>query len=662
MYGPGSHSNPALNLDVPDWIHTKKQRAAKHASNIWNFLGSGPNEDLTMNWMYFITKLLASISTLFLIVQIFAISGSVLFWDSGELAVFVTNTFYTSNDNEQNVSWPIVTSPAWNGFARGALVGSPNSYTNLYNDHNYECMWVSQQGWSLCNGSAASVASYQQCLQNNYQAGITMCAAAGSLTYSWPTVNIYANCINNNMSGGSRWNLNAFKTCIHNDLWPLYEIPQDVDTPYFLGAYSWPLLTLTGAYLMAVFALYTFYPVDYEDATTIEQGKPKKSFVRLGIMWTVLPIVFALVWLFFMLLQAFRAGSTWPQSNSNLYPSTQQTNVIVVVSSAAVVFYFLLELSEFQDRRTFEKQKEKAAEKQAGAESVQVHPHGHREKGEDEAREVPYGYASTNFGLPTPATMTSARPGVSAKVFSFPKGGGMGYYFPNPNKNTSVNSLDDAKLMYTPVLLNTWADAYLLHPMFFVGAIGAGLQVFTADVFNIFWCLMFNRIAHLGVSRAVYHCYISERTAGGDSEAARESIATTKVLGLAMHFAASVALVVVAYILFDSTRFFSEIQVITSLFALSYMVPEAIRLVGHLFLAFTSHEYARANNIIVLLGMQFIWAWDLIIMIIYLWLIFWGSNSNRGTKPFLLNNYNSINSMMQFTASCCPGAAAGVCC
>ena len=65
-------------------------------------------------------------------------------------------------------------------------------------------------------------------------------------TYNWPTANTYANCVNNGMSSGTRQNLNALKSCIKSDLWPLYEVPLDVDTGYFLGAFSWPLMMVTG--------------------------------------------------------------------------------------------------------------------------------------------------------------------------------------------------------------------------------------------------------------------------------------------------------------------------------------------------------------------------------------------------------------------------------
>lgn len=640
MYGNGSHSNTAPHMAAGTVFNDHRERFVKHTTNVKNFLSNLNSGDMATHWFYFITKVVASVCTLFLLAQILIVSGSVLFWDSPELAVFVTNTFYTSNDNEVNISWPIVPTPSWNGFARPALTASPNTYTDLTNEHNYECMWVSQQGWGLCNASSGTVASYQQCLKTNYQSQISACTS--SLTNSWPTLNIYSQCINDRLAGSSRWNLNAFKTCIETNLWPLYDIPQDVDTTFFLGAFSWPLLMLTGAFLMVVFAMYTFYPVDYEDATLIEQGKTKKAYVRLGVMWTIIPILMATFWIVLMLMIAFRAGNTtWPNANTNYYPSTQQTNVIVVVSSLAVFFYFLLELSEFQDKRTFDKERGKGVD-QAKGDMVFKHEGHEHEGGEGHHGPGDYGHAANQLRLPTPATMSGGRGGVYSKMFSLQGSGSVGYYFPNPNANFNIDSLQKVTNMYSPVLLNTWSDAYLFHPIFVVGAIGATMQVFTADIYNIFFCLLFSRIAHLGVSRCVYFTYISEKTAGESSEA----IQSTKVLGLALHFAAFFAVLVATFILYDTAKIYWDYLVITSLFALTYIVPEALRLIGHLVFSFSSHQYARAHNIWILLLAQFIWAWDLLVMIIYVWIIFWGSSSNRGTKPFLLSSLNAINTAL----------------
>ena len=635
-----------------DQTDDKKRHVKDHRRRFWETLGeSGPG--MREHWLYFISKVIASLATIFMLAVIFAISGSVLFWDSSELSVFVTNTFYTTNDNEQNISWQVLTQPSWNGMPR-----NPATYYNdVKFEHYYECMWVSQIGWNLCNGSATTVGSYQQCLQSNYAPQLSTCSNISS-SFSWPTANVYANCITNNLGGG-RWNLNAFKTCIHDDLWPLYEVPQDVDSAYFLGSFSWPLLMLTGAFLLGMFALYTVYPVDWEDTAIIEHGKPLSAYTRLGVAWTALPLLLTLFWFIVMASVAFRANSTWPNQNNNLYPSTQQTNVVVLTATLAVLTYFLLEASEFRDNRFFgygSKDSESAS-----ADVVLVHPKQH-----------------AAAGIPYPATMGPAGASLSTKVFAFPNTprGGLGYYFPGISQTLTIASLNDAGESYTPVLLNTWADAYIVDVLFFIGALGATMQLITADVYNIFWCLMYYRLAHVGVARLIYHAYVrypgaNEEDAtkakdGGvnrqDTETAavlRDSVITTRVLALALHFAGVVALFVVFYIVFDSSRIFPEFPTTQYLFIAGILVPELIRVLGHVGIALMPAHRAHSSGVYILMVSQFLWAWDLVIRVIFLWVYFWGSSGGRGTKPFLLNGFASINTMMQFTASCCPTSASG---
>lgn len=673
MYGPGYQTTPTPKLAAGDWVDDKKRRVKEHRYRIWETLADrGPG--MQAHWVYFLSKLIASLGTIVLFAAIFAISGSVLFWDSSELSVFVTNTFYTTNDNEQNISWPILTQPSWNGMPR-----NPATYYNdIKFEHYYECMWTAQIGWGLCNGSAATITSYQQCLQSNYAPQLTLCSGMSS-SFSWPTANVYSNCITNNLGANARWNLNAFKTCIHEDLWPLYEIPQDVDSLFFLGSFSWPLLMLTGAFLFGVFALYTIYPVDWEDTAIIEHGKPLSAYTRLGVAWTVLPLVFTLFWFIVMALVAFRASPTWPNQNTNLYPSTQQTNVVVVTASLAVLFYFLLEAAEFYEKNMYEHGGSHYKDPEPSGDIVFPVKPDHHAPPEDPFKPRAHG------GIPAPATMAQAR---ATKIFMFPPNapragalmgamrGGLGYYFPGLGQTITVGSLRDASEMYTPVLLNTWSDAYLVDPLFFVGALGATMQLITADVYNIFWCLVYYRIAHAGVARLLYHAYVRSPDGDGDelnkaregiverpetenAEAARDSIVATRVLALAVHIAGCVALFVVFTILFDTSRIFTEFPTTQNLFIVGLLVPEVIRFLGHVALALIPAHRAHSFGVYILMVAQFLWAWDIVVRTSFLCVYFWGASSGRGTKPFLLSGFSSINSMMQFTASCCPSSATG---
>lgn len=166
-----------------------------------------------------------------------------------------------------------MTYPAWNGLPRNTLT----FYTDEKSDHLYECLWISQQGWSMCNQSAATVSTYQQCLNANYGTVLTSCNPSVN-TYNWPTANTYANCVNNGMSGGTRQNLNALKSCIKSDLWPLYEVPLDVDTGYFLGAFSWPLFMVTGLRArLPIFLVSPFNPVSQAPGSSWRSGSTRST-------------------------------------------------------------------------------------------------------------------------------------------------------------------------------------------------------------------------------------------------------------------------------------------------------------------------------------------------------------------------------------------------
>ena len=604
--------------------------------------GSGSNS-IAMHWFYFVIKVLTSITALFGFVVGLVIIGSVLFYDSPELSVFVANTFYTTNDNEQNISWQMLTSPSWNNNPRYPLT----SYNTIAFEHYYECLWVAQLGWPLCNGSSASVATYQTCLQTSYAPQLAACSTTTNGTsYIWPTANQYSNCVTNQL-GGSRWNLNAFKTCVRTDLWPLFEVPQDVDTSMFLGAFSWPLLMLTSFFLILAFAFYTIWPIDWEDSTIIEYGKPKGVFHRLGMCWTLFPIVIIICWTSLMLAVSFRSGGSWPNNNVNLYPSTQQTNVIVVTASFAVLFYFFIELSEFRDTRALI----------------------------ERAMRSPF-IAPL---IPLPLQMNTMSKGQYSAVMT-------GDTFPAGDvKHQTISSIVDAGKAYTPVLLNTWSDAYLLDPLFIVGAMGATLQMTTIDVFNVFVALVVYRILHIGIARMIYQAYVihhydtrSVEFSKDDSKMSRKGkkgddnyyapgnygemeevkLASNdahvnfsfKVIALAFHFAAICSVVVVIEILFDSTRVFYEYSIFSSLIVTAIIIPESLKFLGHLFLAVTSFEPGSGHKgVLILIFVHFIWFWDLLIRVIYIWIYFWGDPGNRGTKPFLTNRFFNLTYTLGYT-------------
>lgn len=600
-----------------------------HGQNVYDTLTKkgGPEGQLTLHWIYFILKVLALAATIFLLVVLIMVSVSSIFQDNTDNAVYVTNSFYTTNDKETNLSWQVLTSSPWNTLPRPGVA----AYGTVGFEHFYECMWVAQVGWGLCNASSATVASYKTCLDSSYSAQLTSCAAYGD-PLAWPTANQYSGCVNDKLNSGALWSLNALRTCIDVNPWPVYEVPQDVTTTYFLGAYSWPLLVIVSTALFFVFALYTVWPVDWEDATIVEHGKPESSFVRLGMLWSGLAAVFAGAVLLVVLIIAFRTGSLWPNNNVNLYPSTQQTNVVMVVTTLTVLFYFLFDASEFQERSANKSHYHRISDEEQRREAEDRGKDIHQQHYRDEKE----GWDSR---IPMPVSM-----GLKMPLQGKPQQ--LGYMFPDQSTGYSVNSPEMLGKTYAPVLLKTWSDAYLLDPLFVVGLIGATMQVFTADIYNIFWCLMFYRIAHVGVARAVYYAYMQVHfdTTGPLSG---EALAATKVLALGLHLAAVFALFVPVYIVFDTTRMINDYQIVVSVFVVSYFIPEALRFIGHFVLSVMPHEAGKHYGLPILLVVQFIWAWDLIVRCVVLWVVLWGNAGTRGTKPYLVSGVQSINTILQ---------------
>lgn len=637
MYGPAPQLNPGLRLAQPGLAKREESyRWNNHGQNLYNALTrkDAPEGELALHWVYFVFKVLALIATIFLLVVLFMVSITTVFQDSSDSAVYVTNTFYTTNDKEANVSWQVLTSSNWNNLPRVGVA----SYAPLSFEHFYECMWVARIGYQACNASYATVATYKTCLDTAFSTQLGQCASgSGTPNFNdplaWPTANQYSGCVNDKLNNGALWSLNAFRTCVDVNPWPIYEVPQDVTTTFFLGSYSWPLLVIVSTFLFFVFALYTIWPVDWEDATIVEHGKPESSFVRLGMLWSGLAALVAGVVLVIVLIISFRAGdSTWPNNNVNLYPSTQQTNVAMVVSTLAVLFYFLFDASEFQERNV----------NRSGYHRVRDDER--RRDAEDRAKDMDYQHGQNDregweSRIPVPVSM-----GLKMPLQGKPQQ--LGYMFPEQATDYSVNSAEVLGRTYAPVLLKTWSDAYLLDPLFAVGVIGATMQVFTSDVYNVFWALMFYRIAHAGAARAVYYAYMRVHydTSGSPNG---EAIAATKVLALGLHIAAVFALIVPVYIVLDNTRMLSDYSILVSMIIISYLIPEALRVLGHLVLAALPHETGKHKGLYILLVVQFIWTWDLVVRCVFLWILLWGNAGTRGTKPYLISGLQSINTILQ---------------
>ena len=603
----------------------------------------GNGVSIFWNWVYFIIKMATAIFTVLALIESVVVCVWVLGYDARELQTYITTTFHATNDNEAGLGWQVLTSPSWSGITRTA------PYTDIKLEPYYECMWTAQVAWTVCNND--SVDAYKACMSNAYAAQLANCAVGVYNTSFWPTAQSYTKCITNTFNPGNRTILNSLRTCVGQNLWPLYEVPLDMDTSHFLGSFSWPLLMLTGFFLFTLFGVYTFYPVDFEDTAVIEHGKAGKGMglTRLGMVWTLVPVVGAMAWVGVTLAIAFRSGSAWPNNFTNAYPSTQTTNLVIVSAAFGVLFYFLLELAEFGDRdlrksRLGPDQPRPSQEEYDPVPELPEVPYAPDQKWNSEERRM------MMAGIPQPFNMMKAKP--------------VGYVFPDPTGTHEINSVMKAGEFYTPVLLNTWADAYLLDILFLVGAVGGTLQVVTADVYNLFWVLVYYRVAHMGVYRMMYQSYVRSPTddaetnhikdagharAGGNFNSPKErGQLAMRVLGLAFHIAAVYALYIVLYIVFNSNRMLDEYPNLIALFTLALIVPEAIRFAGHLFLAFVPSSVEGGKGVFILIAAHFLWMWDILIRAIFILIFMWGSSDIRGTKPFLVARVQNLTDTLAY--------------
>lgn len=623
-----------------------QDRLVRHARNV-NRTMSGQMNSLEYmgHWFYFIIKILTAVLTLYETCQFFVIVGQVMFTDTMDLSVFVTNTYFSTFDYTNNATWQVVVNPDWSG--------EPIAYSSQQNTRLYSCMWVAQVGGQPCSGYLGSVTQYQTCLQSTtpLYAGVspntllTQCTTLNSYspadTAYWPTTSILVNCITNNFNL-SRWQTNSFKTCLLHDLPPLYEVAQDVDTPLFLGAFSWPLILQTGMAIFTAFAWYTFYPVDFEDVSRIELGKPRSSFSRMGMAWLGVPLVISVIWFVFVLMIAFRASNTWPNANNNPYPSTQQTNVVITTSAVVLFFYYLLELCESGDNKLL--QLESEAQAQAN-------------EGEGEAKGELVFAPQRRVGLPQMIKMNARK--------------NLGYYFPVKQGIWSDEGIYSAAEMYVPVLTQTWSDAYLADALVFTGAVGATLQGTTADYYNLFWGILYYRLTHMAIARLVYHAYVRSPAENSEENDAKEykpavdtgaytALATTRLFAFSLHLAALLALSWVCYIIYDGTRIYSEYPLLIALLWAGFLIPEFLRFFGHILLAAVPVNASGVKGSWILVFTQFLWFWDLFVRTLIVGFIFWGlnmasgENGTRGTKPYLLDRFYSLQTMVTFTQWGCP--------
>jgi hypothetical protein len=384
-----------------------------------------------------------------------------------------------------------------------------------------------------------------------------------------------------------------------------------------------------------VFAVYTFWPRDFDEPHYMEYEKAVPAFNRMGVVWVWLPLALSVIVTIAALLVAFRTGSTG-FGQDRVYPTTISTNALIVIGSIALFVYFVAETLDFR--------KVIAPNGRTGAEA-----------GMQAYAQAPIQHAMGGY------------PSLAARV--------------------KVHDKDSAVAAYTPTLMSNWSYAYLSDALFFLGVVGATLQVDTSDAYNIFWGVLLYRWIHLAVTDLIREAYIPEVGEGGaESASANADLVYTQsgirnifmgpsfkpngydqdaanfkrgvspaipvefeVQALAAHLAAVVTLVNLSATVFNANKLYCEYTVVILALVLGFIVPEALRFGYHLkMVMYPGYHGYHALNVAMLY--QFLWLWDLGVRLIVICMLYWGATSMPGTRPFLTDSNANLTLALKYLA------------
>lgn len=634
------------------------------------------------HWVYSTLKIISAVISVACLVVALTLVGYMVFLDSIDNQNYVVNTFYTEEYSTDTYAWPVLPS-SWSGLANqpppAGLAYNVGPYGGQIFNHYYECLQTAQAGWGNCSTTTTTTA-YQTCLNTYYPGSLSACNVYSSAYQSaWPAPGPYGKCIATAF-GLNKTQYDAFGLCIRLDVWPMYVVPQDIDSPLFLGSYNWALFVVVAFAILSAFAMYTFWPLDFEEPYMIEYGKPKGGFNRMGAYWTFLPILLALFLSVIALFITFRIGGNWPVSMANDYPTTVSTNSVVCTFALGALLYFVLELFEFHDQTWFPERTR--GNWWRGGPKVHPeqprHPPGH-----------PY------HQLPEEARrMLGLMQGDPRKAY-------LAAFNPDPaDPGKRIATMDAAVKTHLPALMTTWADGLVTDALLLTGFVGSTLQVDTDDIFNIFWGTLFYRLLFTAVARVVFEAYIkndSERTGINNAKSgtgarmlasgrggilgaydedeyaeyqrqahantfeerdhgntyhethvpyAKEAVFSAKVIALAFHIAALLSLSVVLNILFNPNRVYIEYPMLYTLVALCFIVPEALRFLGHLYLVSRPGvDHSKAIAFFV----QGVWCWDLLLRLIFVLLLYVDIGGNTyGSRPFLTWHVGNLTNSIAF--------------
>lgn len=607
-------------------------------------MGQGGEHRKIMDSKYYLHLVLAGVGI------ISAILGFVVTWivfnnvlmkgcdiDAGcQSMLFITTTFLSSKRIETSLGFPV-----GNDRDQTGLIHTPfNDPANTARDRTYqfghfiECMYTARMADKTCPPSL-TLNSYTACIQNTtlITGGLTACASFPSVGgYShWPTAEEYISCVWNNPllqnSESRRASQNVFRTCVEQTLWPFFEIPQTIDSPILFGSYNWGLLLLAGTVFLTSFVVYTSSP---KEVGPVKRGEPQYC-MRLGLLFSGTALVWNLIFFFIFFFVSFRGGGEF-QSNGGV-PTTFSTSVATLVIMGAAVLYFM-----------------DIVFRPVGRKFVAVTRSYFSDVATIECVETSTDTADTEKHVLMHATLPTIAPGQ----------------FVTYNRDTKQTNLkydlteEQVMRMYTPPLLAIWSDSYLADFCFVMGIAGATGQLSTDNAWLLFVLTLTYRLFNMIISRCISDAFTNNVKLDDATNQAKNKIVTrpellfkrvmhtpaskdaydvhlnTKVIGLSTQLAALFLYVAIIFLIFNANAPFEDYPVFRSYVILSFIIPEALRLLVHLFYQVGYNPETMGNVPWVLYNSFFaIWLWDVIVRFSYVLVIMVDNTGTPGTFDFL---------------------------
>ena len=573
------------------------------------------------------------------------ITSSVLGWGCEEKdcqsMIFITTTFLSTRRIEATLGWPVATERELSN-----AVQFPYSNGDAVKDRSYrfghylECMYTARMADKTCSPSL-SFADYSVCVTNSSSlgTGLDLCASfptVNSLYYHWPTPEEYLGCLWNNPllqnSENQRASKNVFRSCVSQSLWPFFEIPQGIDTPIFMGSYNWGILTVVGFLVLTSFGV---YQMSYKEEGKVREGETA-YFMRLGLVWSGLALVWNIVFFAIFITVAFR-GSGEFQKGGGLPTTSSTTFVSFLVLSGAVMYFLSIVLHT--GRKTFF-----------------------------------FMGTGDNSGVGKVVARVGKLLSPDSENQRLLLTGTM------PMINPSGVKSDDYELSemhvaqyYTPPLLAIWSDSYLADFCIVMGIAGATGQLSTDQAWLLFTFTFLYRVLNMIISRCMSEAFMNNiRLEASANQVKRDIVSRPsmffknyehtgskwaarpgksagmsyhlgiRVIGLTTQLAAVYLYIGLLYLVFNPNSALNDFGIFKTFFILGFVIPEALRFLIHLFYQIFSDGNNDGVPWMLYNSAFLVWLWDYVVRLIFVCVVILETSNNPGTLNFLKTQTNAL--------------------